>query len=197
VFGPRNTTDWSKSMPKKMRRKALCGALTLKAKDGAVVAVDKLVFATPKTAEAAKVFAFTQKCSIYCECIRSFRINVYVINYYSLMTFKQILQKRAKRSTQGKMLWKLSPYQILGKPMITEKAYKMVEDQNIYTFRVHRDANKNDVNQSLQAIYNVTPKSVRVMTVRSKWRMYRKLVRRSYKKAYVSLKKWESIELAA
>jgi len=113
------------------------------------------------------------------------------------MTFKQILQKRAKRSTQGKMLWKLSPYQILGKPMITEKAYKMVEDQNIYTFRVHRDANKNDVSLSLQTIYNVKPTSVRVMTVKSKWRMYRKLVRKSYKKAYVSLKKWESIELAA
>jgi len=55
VFGPRNTTDWSKSMPQKMKRKALCGALTLKAKDDAVVAVDKLTFDTPKTAEAAKV----------------------------------------------------------------------------------------------------------------------------------------------
>lgn len=112
------------------------------------------------------------------------------------MTYKQILQKRAKRSSQGSIIWKLSPYQILGKPIITEKAYKMVEDKNIYTFRVHHDANKNDVNQSLKAIYNITPLSVRVVNVVSKWRMYRKLVRRAYKKVYVSLKKWDSIELA-
>ncbi len=112
------------------------------------------------------------------------------------MTYKQTLQRRAQRSTQGSVIWKLSPYQILGKPMITEKAYKMVEDQNIYTFRVHRDANKNDVSLSLKAIYNITPTSIRVVNVPSKWRMYRKLVRRAYKKVYVSLKDWESIELA-
>lgn len=57
VFGPRNTTDWSKIMPKKMRRKALCGSLTLKAKDDALVAVDKLSFDTPKTADAVKVLS--------------------------------------------------------------------------------------------------------------------------------------------
>lgn len=112
------------------------------------------------------------------------------------MTYKQILQKRAINSKKGKVIGKLSPYQILGKPMITEKAYKMVEDQNIYTFRVHRDANKNDVLLSLKAIYNVSPLSVRVVNVVSKWRMNRKIVRRAYKKVYVSLKKWESIELA-
>ena len=42
-------------MPRKMKRKALCGALTLKAKGDAVIGVDKLVFETPKTADAAKV----------------------------------------------------------------------------------------------------------------------------------------------
>lgn len=57
AFWPRNTTDWSKSMPKKMKRKALCWALTLKVKGDAVIAVDKLMFETPKTAEAAKVLS--------------------------------------------------------------------------------------------------------------------------------------------
>ncbi len=52
VFGPRKTTDWSKMMPKKMKQKALCGSLTLKAQDNALVAVQWLRFETPKTAQA-------------------------------------------------------------------------------------------------------------------------------------------------
>lgn len=72
----------------------------------------------------------------------------------------------------------------------------MVEDLNTYVFKVHNKANKNDVKLSLKTLYGVTPKSVRMMKVISKGRMYRKLVRRSYKKAYVSLKKGDKIELA-
>jgi len=53
----------------------------------------------------------------------------------------------------------------LQKPLITEKAYKQVEDKNIYTFRVHAQANKQDVKKSLQMIYKVTPISVRLMRV--------------------------------
>ncbi len=113
------------------------------------------------------------------------------------MTFKNILQKRAAKQKKPRALGKLSPYQVLWKPLVTEKAYKMVEDKNIYTFHIHNNANKNDVVASLQTIYWVTPVSVRTMNVVRKWRMNRKLVRRAYKKAYVSLKKWDSIELAA
>ncbi len=40
VFGPRNTRNFSKNMPKKQRRAALFSALSLKAKDGKILAVD-------------------------------------------------------------------------------------------------------------------------------------------------------------
>lgn len=112
------------------------------------------------------------------------------------MSFKEIKNRRARKAQEGALIGKLSPYQIIWKPIITEKAYKMVEDKNIYTFRIHRDANKNDVKQSLKAIYDVVPVSIRTVVVPSKWRMYRKTVRKGYKKAYVSLAKWDSIELA-
>lgn len=103
------------------------------------------------------------------------------------MSFKAINQRRARKAQKGAIIGELSPFQIIGKPLVTEKAYKMVEDQNIYTFRVHRDANKNDVKASLKAIYDVVPTSVRTVVVPSKGRMYRKTVRKGYKKAYVSL----------
>ena len=41
VFGPRNTRNFSKNMPKKQKRAALFSALSLKAKQGAVLALDK------------------------------------------------------------------------------------------------------------------------------------------------------------
>lgn len=112
------------------------------------------------------------------------------------MSFKKILQKRAKKASSPKVLWKLSPYQIIGNPIITEKAYKKVENFNTYTFRVHKDANKQDVRYSLQAIYNVNPVTIRLMNVPYKWRARRALVRRAYKKAEVRLNVWDKIELA-
>lgn len=41
AMGPRNVRNFEKDMPKKQRRKALFSALTLKAKDGNVFALDK------------------------------------------------------------------------------------------------------------------------------------------------------------
>lgn len=41
VFGPRNTRNFSKSMPKKQRRKALFCALSEKAREGNVIALEK------------------------------------------------------------------------------------------------------------------------------------------------------------
>jgi ribosomal protein L23 len=70
---------------------------------------------------------------------------------------------------------------------MTEKVYKLAEKFNTYTFRVHNHANKNDVKLSLQALYNVKPKAVRIINVPYKGRMQRKLVRRAHKKAIVSL----------
>lgn len=52
AFGPRKTTDWSKDMPRKMKRKALFGALTLKAKAETMKGLAKVAFEAPKTSEA-------------------------------------------------------------------------------------------------------------------------------------------------
>ena len=57
-------------------------------------------------------------------------------------------------------------------------------------------ADKADVIQSLQFVYDVTPSSVRILNVPSKGRMNRKLVRKAYKKAYVTLPAGKSIDLA-
>ncbi|MBP6910073.1 50S ribosomal protein L23 [Patescibacteria group bacterium] len=114
------------------------------------------------------------------------------------MTFTQILRQRAKKSSSAKALQKLSPYQIILAPIVTEKAYKGSESDGAhkYSFKVHADANKIDVKQAVQIVYNVTPEAINVSWVKEKGRSNRSLVRRSYKKAVVSLKKGDKIVLA-
>lgn len=112
------------------------------------------------------------------------------------MTFTQILRQRAKKSNTPKLLNKLSAYQIILAPIVTEKAYKDSEGAQKFSFKVHADANKIDVKQAMQVVYNVTPVAVNISWVKEKGRANRKLVRRAYKKAVVSLNKGEVLNLA-
>lgn len=113
------------------------------------------------------------------------------------MSFKDIKRQRVKKSITPSLLQTLTPYQILGKPVVTEKAYAMIDSLNTYVFKVPMQATKVDVKASLDYVYNVTPSSIRSVSVPRKGRMQRKLVRRAYKKVYVTLPKWKSINLAA
>lgn len=89
------------------------------------------------------------------------------------MVYKDILRRRAKKQTTPKALKKMSPYQALGLPVVTEKAFAQMEKDNVYTFVVHNDVTKPDVVASLQYIYKVTPLSVRILNVGKKMRARR------------------------
>jgi len=55
THGPSKDKDYSREIPKKMRLKALCMALSRKFKDGQVLFVDTFGLETPKTATASKL----------------------------------------------------------------------------------------------------------------------------------------------
>lgn len=113
------------------------------------------------------------------------------------MTFKQKLQARAKKNASAKAIQKFSPYEIIISPMVTEKTHKQQADYNKYSFKVHKDANKNDVKEALTYIYKVNPEKINIINVVFKGRTQRKLVRKAYKKAVVTLSKKEKIEIWA
>ena len=63
-------------------------------------------------------------------------------------------------------------------------------------WEILQDARRlNDVKEAIKYIYNVTPTGVNIINVVFKWRSQRKLVRRAYKKAIVTLDKKDKIEL--
>lgn len=112
------------------------------------------------------------------------------------MTFKEKLQRRARKSVAQKALVKFSPYDIILAPVLTEKTYKQQETANKYVFKVHSDANKNDIDAAIQYLYKVTPLKINVVNTAFKGRERRKLVKRAFKKAIVTLGEKEKIDFA-
>lgn len=88
---------------------------------------------------------------------------------------------------------------ILIAPRVTEKAAYLVE-QGCYVFNVAPDATKHDVARAVRTIFKVTPRSVRMISLPRKVRVTRGTNRTGSagggKKAYVFLKKGETIDLA-
>jgi large subunit ribosomal protein L23 len=89
------------------------------------------------------------------------------------------------------------PRQVVLRPLVTEKATTLKDDQNQVTFQVAMDANKVEVRQAVEAIFKVKVADVRTQVVFGKEkRMGRYLGRRpSWKKAVVKLGPGAKIEL--
>ena len=113
------------------------------------------------------------------------------------MAYIDILRQRAKKNNAPKALVTRSPYDIIVAPILTEKAYgSSSQEKDVakkYFFKVHADCNKNDIKQAVFAIYGVQPESVNLLWVKEKGRANRKLVRRAYKKAIVSVAAGKSL----
>lgn len=84
---------------------------------------------------------------------------------------------------------KLEPYQVILRPMITEKATHLSERHNAYTFEVHPLATKTEIKEAIETLFDVKVENVRTQNRRGKTRRYRlKLGRmRNWKKAIVKL----------
>jgi len=83
----------------------------------------------------------------------------------------------------------LDPYQVVIRPLITEKATHLSERHNAYTFEVNPLVTKSEIKVAVEALFNVKVLNVRTQNRRGKMRRYRlKLGRmRNWKKAIVSL----------
>jgi len=111
------------------------------------------------------------------------------------MTFRKKLQQRAKKNKATKVLGRFSPYQVILAPLMTEKSHKEQEQGNKYTFKVHKDANKNDVKQAISYLYNVDPVKINITNTKNKYRQKRGLVKKKFKKAIITLAPKQKIEI--
>ncbi len=90
-------------------------------------------------------------------------------------------------------------FDVLRKPVISEKAAKLSESNGV-VFEINSRATKNDVAKAMKAIYNVAPVKVNILNVKGKVKTFRGKstgTQKTVKKAYVTLPADAKLEIVA
>lgn len=89
-----------------------------------------------------------------------------------------------------------SPYQIIRRPLITEKGTELKHRANQYLFEVARDANKLEIKHAIESLFRVKVLRVRTLSVQGKEKRVGRFLGRTpdWKKAVATLKEGDSIE---
>jgi len=88
--------------------------------------------------------------------------------------------------------------QIIMAPIVTEKATFVAEKNNQVAFRVIADATKPEIKAAVELLFKVQVEAVQVLNRKGKVKRFGRFVgrRRNERKAYVSLKDGQEINLA-
>ena len=87
---------------------------------------------------------------------------------------------------------------VVKKILLTEKGTRLSEEQNQYLFRVAKEANKMEIKQAVEALFNVRVMAVNTMRRKGKKKRERTAnfgTTASWKRAVVTLHKEDSINL--
>lgn len=89
----------------------------------------------------------------------------------------------------------MHPYEVLKRPILTEKTTLQADELDRYTFEVDVRANKHQVRQAVETIFDVEVQSVNIMNIRGKQRRHGRHVGQmaNWKKAIITLAPGESI----
>ncbi len=86
---------------------------------------------------------------------------------------------------------------IIKKPHISEKTTELIQKDNIYTFIVGKKANKIEIAEEIEKMYDVTVEKVTIVSIPSKKRRLGMIEgkKKGYKKAMVRLAEGDKIEI--
>lgn len=104
--------------------------------------------------------------------------------------------RKAKVSKPGKPNLNLEPYQIILRPLVTEKGTHQSTRHNAYCFEVHPAATKTEIKAAVEGLFPVRVEAVRTQNREGKSRRYRARIGKlpDWKKAIVKLHKEDKIE---
>lgn len=86
---------------------------------------------------------------------------------------------------------------IIQEPVVSEKSMELMQENNTYTFKVMKEANKVEIRNAVEEIFNVHVKNVNTTNVRGKKRRLGRNEgkRPDWKKAFVKLAAGDQIEI--
>jgi len=88
-------------------------------------------------------------------------------------------------------------YHLIQRPLVTEKATDDSSRRNAYSFRVPRDANKVEIRQAVERLFNVKVLRVNTLIMKGKWKIRGRTIGRTqdWKKAMVVLQEGQTIDI--
>ena len=216
VFGPK-PRDYSKKVGKSVRRLAFRKALSERINAGDVLTIDKFVVSELKTkafvdllkkqTDAKRVLivsdSFDEKTYKSARNVKPVKLSTAAdVNTEQLLAFQKILvtqkalEKLAER-TVAESTRMNEPHDIIKTASLTEKSTLMSEKQNKYVFRVSPKANKIQIKNAIERLFQKTVVDVNTCNYAGKEKRLRgPLGRRPrWKKAIVTLKEGDKIEL--
>ncbi|AFV12757.1 50S ribosomal protein L23 [Thermacetogenium phaeum DSM 12270] len=90
-----------------------------------------------------------------------------------------------------------SPHDVLIRPLVTEKAVNLAQEQNKYTFYVDKRANKIEIKKAVEDLFKVKVLSVNTINVKGKKKRVGRYEGRTpeRKKAIVTLRPGDKIDI--
>ena len=90
----------------------------------------------------------------------------------------------------------MTPQEVVIRPLITEKTLRIAERENAYTFQIRPTANKVQVRDAIERLFDVSVVGVRTQTFIGKMRRVGRYVgaTQNWKKAVVKVKEGHTIE---
>lgn len=87
-------------------------------------------------------------------------------------------------------------YEVIRLPHVSEKTARAQADSNQYVFEVAADADKREIRQAVEGLFEVQVEQVRVVNVKGKSKTFRFRYGRQkgWRKAYVRVKAGQTIE---
>lgn len=87
-------------------------------------------------------------------------------------------------------------YDIINRPLLTEKGSTLKESENKVLVEVSPDANKIEIKKAIEEIFKVKVDKVAIINVRGKWKRHGRSIGRrpDRKKAIITLKEGEKID---
>jgi len=86
-------------------------------------------------------------------------------------------------------------YDVIRRPLITEKSATKMEEENVYVFEVSSRANKLQIKSAIEQYFGVKVVQVRTLIQRGKIKRFGRFVgkRSNWKKAYVKLAEGDAL----
>ncbi len=89
------------------------------------------------------------------------------------------------------------PRDVIVEPVVSEKSYDLIEDNNQYTFVVHPRSNKTEIKQAVQEVFGVSVVKVNTLNRSGKWKRTGWVMgrRKDQKRAIVTVAPGDSIDI--